>query len=89
MEDRFKASARSFAQSFQAGDTARVLSFVFDRLYVLRNHLIHGGLTWNSGANRAQVRDGAEILRFLMPEFIDIMMENSNENRGKPFYPLV
>ena len=34
-EDRFKASARSFALSFQAGDTLLVLSFVFDRLYVL------------------------------------------------------
>lgn len=42
-EDRFKTSARSFGQSFQAGDSARVLSFVFDRLYVLRNQLVHGG----------------------------------------------
>ena len=42
-EDRFKISARSFAQAFQAGDSVRVLSFVFDRLYVLRNQLVHGG----------------------------------------------
>ena len=88
-EDRFKSSARSFAASFQAGDTARVLSFVFDRLYVLRNQLVHGGSTWNSGVNRAQVRDGAEILGFLMPVFIDIMMDNPNEHWGKPFYPVV
>ena len=88
-EERFKTSARSFAQSFQAGDTARVLSFVFDRLYVLRNQLVHGGSTWNSGVNRAQVRDGAEILGFLMPVFIDTMMDNPNENWGKPFYPVV
>jgi len=88
-EDRFKTSARSFAQSFQAGDIARVLSFVFDRLYVLRNQLVHGGSTWNSGVNRAQVRDGAEILGFLMPVLIDIMMDNPNENWGKPFYPVV
>ena len=88
-EDRFKTSARSFAQSFQAGYSARVLSFVFDRLYVLRNQLVHGGSTWNSGVNRAQVRDGAEILGFLMPVFIDIMMDNPVENWGKPFYPVV
>ncbi len=88
-EDRFAASARSFASSFQAGDSTRVLSFVFDRLYVLRNQLVHGGSTWNSGVNRAQVRDGAEILGFLMPVFIDIMMDNPNENWGKPFYPVV
>jgi hypothetical protein len=88
-QDRFKTSARSVAQSFQAGDSARVLSFVFDRLYVLRNQLVHGGSTWNSGVNRAQVRDGAEILGFLMPVFIDIMMDNPNDNWGKPFYPVV
>ena len=88
-EDRFKASARSFAQSFQAGDCTRILSFVFDRLYVLRNQLVHGGSTWNSGINRAQVRDGAEILGFLMPVFIDIMMDNPADNWGKPFYPVV
>jgi len=39
--------------------------------------------------NRAQVRDGAEILGFLMPVFIDIMMNNPNEHWGKPFYPVV
>ena len=31
-EVRFRASARSFAQSLQAQDTVRILSFVFDRL---------------------------------------------------------
>lgn len=88
-EERFRASARAFAQAFQAGDSARVLSFVFDRLYVLRNQLVHGGSTWNSGVNRAQVRDGAKILAFLMPVFVDLMMDNSNKNWGKPFYPVV
>ncbi len=88
-EDRFKSSARSFTQAFQAGDTARVLSFVFDRLYVLRNQLVHGGATWNSGVNRAQVHDGAAILGFLMPVFIDLMMDNPGKDWGKPFYPVV
>lgn len=88
-QDRFTASARNFARAFQSGDSARVLGFVFDRLYVLRNQLVHGGATWNSGVNRAQVRDGAEILGFLVPVFIDIMMDNPTEDWGKPFYPVV
>ncbi len=88
-EVRFKASARSFALALQAGDTARVLSLVFDRLYVLRNQLVHGGSTWNSGINRAQVRDGAAILGFLMPVVIDIMMDNPDHSWGQPFYPVV
>ncbi|GAB4385861.1 hypothetical protein [Albidovulum sp.] len=88
-EARFTAAARSFAAAFQQGDCARVLSFVFDRLYVLRNQLMHGGATWNSGVNRAQVRDGAAILGFLLPVFVDIMMDNPQADWGRPFYPVV
>ena len=88
-ETRFRSSSRAFVQAFQAGDTTRVLSFVFDRLYVLRNQLVHGGSTWNSSINRAQVRDGATILAFLMPIFVDLMMDNPDRDWGKPFYPVV
>ena len=88
-ERRFSASARAFAAAFQEGDCARVLSFVFDRLYVLRNQLVHGGATWNSRVNRAQVRDGAAILGFLLPVFVDIMMDNPTADWGRPFYPVV
>ncbi|MEQ5795216.1 hypothetical protein LZ686_11185 [Paracoccus sp. NFXS7] len=88
-EERFRTSSRSFAQAFQAGDSVRVLSFVFDRLYVLRNRLVHGGSTWNSGVNRAQVRDGAAILGFLLPVFVDLMMDNPKEDWGRPFFPVV
>jgi hypothetical protein len=88
-QSRFKISALSFAKAFQEGDSARVLSVVFDRLYVLRNQLVHGGATWNSGVNRAQVRDGAAILGFLMPIFVDLMMDNPDTDWGKPFYPVI
>lgn len=88
-EERFKAASRAFSQSLQAQDTARILSFVFDRLYVLRNQLVHGGSTWNSAVNRGQVRDGAAIMGFLMPVFVDIMMDNPREGWGRPFYPVV
>ena len=88
-EVRFEASARSFALALQADDTARVLSHVFERLYVLRNQLVRGGYTWNSGINRAQVRDEAAILGFLMPVVIDIMMDNPDHSWGQPFYPVV
>lgn len=88
-KDRFRAAARGVAQAIQSGDSARVLSALFDRLYVLRNQLVHGGATWNSGVNRSQVRDGAEILGFLLPIFVDLMMENPQENWGRPFYPVI
>lgn len=88
-EERFNASAHSFHQSLQAQNTSRILSFVFDRLYVLRNQLVHGGSTWNSQVNRNQTRDGAAILGFLVPVFVDIMMDNPQQDWGRPFYPVV
>ncbi|MBC6403279.1 MAG: hypothetical protein GDA39_07785 [Hyphomonadaceae bacterium] len=85
----FRGSRRSFLRAFQKSDTPKVLGFVFDRLYVLRNRLIHGGLTWDSDSNRAQVRDGAAILTFLIPVFIDLMMDDPQKDWGHPFYPVV
>jgi hypothetical protein len=85
----FLGATRKFGYVLKDGDTATVLCFVFDRLYVLRNQLIHGGATWNSDVNRAQVRDGAEILGFLVQVFVDIMMDHPGEDWGKPFYPVV
>jgi len=70
-------------------NTSVILSVLFDRLYVLRNQLVHGGATWNSRVNREQVRDGCAILSFLLPYFIDIMMEHPNEPWGPPYYPVV
>ncbi len=88
-ERKFRASAGHFARAVKDQDTARTLSFVFDRLYVLRNQLVHGGATWNSNVNREQVRDGALILGILMPVFVDVMMDNPHEDWGQPFYPVV
>ena len=80
---------RAFGFALKEKDTPRILSFVFDRLYVLRNQILHGAATWNSTINRDQVRDGAHILTFLMPLFVDIMMENPDVEWGQAFYPVV
>ena len=58
-------------------------------LDVLRNQLVHGGATWNSSINRAQVKDGAAVLGWLLPVFIDIMLDNPDQDWGKPYYPVV
>lgn len=87
--DKLASSQRAIAAAMAQQDTARILSVLFDRLYVLRNQLVHGGATWNSKVNRDQVRDGAAVLGFLLPIFIDIMMDNAGHNWGLPFYPVV
>ena len=81
-EERFRASQRRFARVLQARDTVAVLSLVFDRLYLLRNQLVHGGATWDNRVNRDQVRDGVAIPAFLMPVFVDVMMGHTHERLG-------
>ena len=46
-EEWFRASERRFRRALEERDTVRVLRLVFDRLYVLRNQIVHGGATWN------------------------------------------
>lgn len=68
--------------------TSQMLYIIFDRLYVLRNQLVHGGATYDGAINRSQVKDGAAILSHLIPLFVDIMMNHPDQQWGKPFYPV-
>jgi hypothetical protein len=86
---RLAASHRAVNGAMAKHDTPRLLSVIFDRLYVLRNQLIHGGATWNSSVNRDQVRDGAAVMSWLLPIFIDIMMDHPAHQWGMPHYPYV
>lgn len=88
-ERSFAASKRVAFKALLDGDTATVLSVVLDRLYVLRNQLVHGGATWRSGANRAQVRDGARILGALVPALLEVMLDCTDTDFGGVAFPLV
>jgi hypothetical protein len=88
-EDRFTKSKRRMHEALTAKDTRLILGTVFDRLYVLRNQIVHGGATWNSSINRSQIRDGAEILSFLVPVFVTLMMDNPEYEWRQPHYPVV
>ncbi len=76
-------------KAVMGNQTQMVLSIVFDRLYVLRNQLVHGGATWNSQVNRAQVSDGARILGTLVPLIIGLMIDHPELNYGEILYPVV
>ncbi|HDR1021648.1 TPA: hypothetical protein QB352_000891 [Pasteurella multocida] len=79
-----------FLSSLERQKTERILGVMFSRLYTLRNQIIHGGSTYNSKANREQLRDGCNILALLIPSMLQIMMEHHAEiDWGKPFYPYV
>lgn len=88
-EAKFAVSKRRINTALGQQDTATVLSILFDRLYMLRNQLVHGGATWNSDVNRAQVRDGAALLGTLLPVFVDLMMDHPEHDWPMPHYPVV
>lgn len=88
-EQKFQASQRAALKAVFSNDTPTVLGIVFDRLYVLRNQLVHGGATWNSRVNRAQMKDGAHLLHALVPVMIDVMLDNPALDYGNIAFPVV
>ena len=88
-EVKFNESKSIALKALQNKNTLMILEILFDRLYTLRNQILHGGATWNSKVNRSQVQDGQSIIGFLIPNFLQIMMDNQNENWGKLVFPVI
>lgn len=86
--DHFERRNRAATGALMTHDTGKLLGVVFARLYTLRNQLIHGGATWDSSVNREQVRDANAIMGALVPNVIEIMMDNAREHWGEPCYPV-
>lgn len=59
-----------------------LLQVILDRLSMLRNQLVHGGTTWASSVNRAQLRDGVAILGTLVPVILALMVEMKDVDLG-------
>lgn len=84
------AAAETAAQRYLAKhNVSGLLQIVLGRLYTLRNQLLHGGATYKSKLNRSQVKDGANILGFILPVIIDIMLQHPEEDWGTINYPPV
>jgi len=88
-KQRFDASRKAAMDAVLGQRTAELLTLILDRLYVLRNQLVHGGATWNSSINRAQLRDGCALLSALLPAMITLMMETDAFAGDAIAYPLV
>lgn len=88
-QERFTKGKRRAHRLLEANDTPELLALVFQRIYTLRNQLVHGGATWNSQINRAQVQDCANIMGKLVPVVIDLMMSSPDTIWGDACYPVV
>ena len=70
--------------------TYNILLCIFQRLYVLRNQLMHGSVTWNSQIYKRQFSSSTKIMHWLLPVFIEIMLKNPEEKWKqwrKVYYP--
>ena len=88
-KEKFELAKRAAMKAISKMDTKKALSIIFDRFYVLRNQLLHGGSTWNSSVNREQIKEGAKLMGMLVPIIIHVMMENHENVWGDPCYPVV
>ena len=87
-ESDFSQSKIRVDRAFQSRNCQTILTAIFFRLYTLRNQLMHGGATWQSSLNRDQVRDGADIMRAMVPLCVSLMLDSSDSAFwGKPYYP--
>jgi hypothetical protein len=88
-EKGFKKQQKDAYIALSEKNVGFLFRIILDRLYALRNQLIHGGSTFKSKVNRFQVKDGISILSFVLPIMIDIMLDNPQENWGMIYYPPV
>lgn len=88
-QHRFRHSKARAYRAVGQMRTDRVLAELFDRLYTLRNQLIHGGATWQSTTNRDQVTRGADIMAHLVPVVIHLVMERPGVEWEMGCYPVV
>ena len=63
------------SRQIEAGKIADALAAAFERLRVVRSQLFHGDATWNRGVNRSQIEDGVEILSFIVPAVINLILD--------------
>ena len=88
-EAHFSEGRRQMNTAFYGRNSRVVLDIIFSRLYMLRGQIFHGSATWNSSTNRRQVEEAAAIMAFMVPVFVERMLDNPEEDWGKPFYPVL
>lgn len=82
-KERFASGKKRAQLALAGGNTPALLGVVFNRIYTLRNQLIHGGATWGGKVNREQLRDCTCLMNKLVPLVIELMMDNPDSSWGR------
>lgn len=88
-QQRFAQEKKRLHEAVLKQDSAAALGFVFERLYTLRNQLLHGGATWGGAMNREQLRLANSLLLSVLPAMLGIMLQQPAQFAAPPFYPPV
>ncbi|MDE2803089.1 MAG: HEPN domain-containing protein [Chloroflexota bacterium] len=83
----FEDANSEFWSAWWKKDVHGVLNGLFERLYVLRNQLMHGGARWDGGKNRTQVENGSKVLSALVPVFVKIVQSCPGTDWGPLAFP--
>ena len=87
--DTLNAQQVRVARAYREGDVEFIINILFERLYVLRNQIIHGGATYRGSVNRSQVKDGAKLMMALMPHIAELMMDGPDVDWGVATFPVI
>lgn len=88
-EERFSRARHATQNALASSGSPTLLGIVFNRIYTLRNQILHGGATWNSAVNRAQLQDCVNLLFKLVPVIIELMLDHPDTTWGAPCYPVI
>lgn len=86
---QYDKSYKDCMKYLSKGQVVELLEVVLDRLYTLRNQLMHGGATYKSKVNREQMKQGCAMLQLMICMMIEIMLNNAGEDWGGINYPVV
>lgn len=85
----FAASSKDAMDAVLANRTVDVFCHVYQRLYVMRNQLIHGGATYGSKVNRDQLVNALQVMEKLVPLVIELMIPVKENIFGELAYPVL
>ncbi len=90
MEELGQENQRLVQSALSHQNSTLLLWLLFDRLYTVRNQLVHGSSTYGGSVNRAQVMDGCRIMAEILPLLVQICLEKHDAfDLGDPPYPVM
>jgi hypothetical protein len=87
--DKFERQNKKVWKDWGSGNAVGMLTTILNRLYTLRNQVVHGGVTFEGGLGQAQLRSGKKIMELLVPLIVKIMEQSIEDNPDVEFWGAV